>query len=704
MKKLITIIFFFIFILNFKNSILAQSVPKLQDSTNQFIVNKAFAIAPKSGIIYYKNNALFPGELFTDYINYTGLGEFDTMILTKSTHDSMLADVNSPAPNSFHDVYQQYYKNVKIEGALYTEHYNSNCVWLTSGFLVENLSLNCNPIINDTIAFDSAVYYVNSETYVWDSTGVLPVGELVIISAESNQTVNYKLTWKFKIHSLNPFNILDIYVDANNGEIVKELSSINHDGQFDHKYYGNKSDLDTKYKYIWWSIWDRWYLFADDNSRNIYTTNNYDQSNFALNHWYWDDMTYRLGSDNWGTTDDKATSAHYSVSKSWDFFKQTSLNRNGPTGWGKHLLVASNCNINGSYFDDFFEYGAAYSHKENEDFILVGNSSNGNHLSTYDMMGHEFTHAIIHNASFLPNEKISGAINESFSDIFGFLVERYMNNGVLRNWTIGEDASAIYRDIQNPNNWNHPSFYLQDGYYYLRPTDPNATNNKRPNRLNDFFGVHINAGVQNKWFYLLSMGGNQTISFNAPNSPPPQIRYVSGIGIDKASRIAYYAMTNFINYEPKENNTFEVVRESTIAAAKKLYGICSNEYVQTCKAWYAVNVGKDCEACSIEEGWCGNNENVLNQVKEFLQDLIKINLYPNPTDKRITIFIEEPNSFVKSDNYEFKIFDMNGKLVHTSNTSNINNNTINVENLSNGIYFVSITANNWVKNIKFVKK
>jgi len=119
MKKLITIIFlFFIFILNFKNSILAQSVPKLQDSTNQFIVNKAFAIAPKSGIIYYKNNALFPGELFTDYINYTGLGEFDTMILTKSTHDSMLADVNSPAPNSFHDVYQQYYKNVKIEGAL----------------------------------------------------------------------------------------------------------------------------------------------------------------------------------------------------------------------------------------------------------------------------------------------------------------------------------------------------------------------------------------------------------------------------------------------------------------------------------------------------------------------------------------------------------------------------------------------------------
>ena len=47
-----------------------------------------------------------------------------------------------------------------------SEHYNSNCVWLTSGFLVENLSLNCNPIINDTIAFDSAVYYVNSETYV----------------------------------------------------------------------------------------------------------------------------------------------------------------------------------------------------------------------------------------------------------------------------------------------------------------------------------------------------------------------------------------------------------------------------------------------------------------------------------------------------------------------------------------------------------
>ena len=683
----------------------AQTTPKLRDSTNQFIIDKAEEIDSQGGVIYYKYNYLKPGELFTKYIKYTGLGDFDSVVLVSKTKDSMLDDEDSPTPNMFHDKYQQYYKNIIVEGALYTEHHNGSCVWFTSGFLTEGLNLSVIPKISKSTALSYAISHVGAETYEWDSTGVEPKVDLVITSINENQKIIYKLAWKFNIHSINPFNITDVYVDANDGTIINEVTNIHFNGDFDHHYYGHKSDLDTKFKYIWWSLWDRWYLYADNESRNIYTSANYNQSNFSLYYWYWDDMTYiSANSDNWGQTSRNATSAHYSISKAWDYFKQSPLNRNGVTGWGKHLFVASDCSINDSYFDSEFEYGTAYVSKGNDDFILVGNNmTNNNHLSTYDLMGHEFTHGIINNSSPLPNQNISGSINEAFSDIFGFMVERYMNNGVLRNWTIGEDANAIFRNIQNPNQFNHPSFYLQDNFYYIRPTNPNTLNNKFPNRKNDFFGVHINAGVMNKWFYLLSMGGNQTISFVARNSPPPQIRYVSGIGIDKAARIAFYAMTNSTNYNASNNLTFDVVRANTIAAAKKLYGICSNEYVQTCKAWYAVNVGTNCEACVYNQVWYGQEQAITTSIKESKNEDIKINIFPNPANDKIVIQTEETNSTLNKNSFQLNIADINGKSVYTSNYTNLNNTTIDINNFKSGVYFISISTDNWFKRFKFVK-
>ena len=48
-----------------------------------------------------------------------------------------------------------------------------------------------------------------------------------------------------------------------------------------------------------------------------------------------------------------------------------------------------------------------------------------------DVVGHEFTHGIIDNTSDLIYEGQSGALNESYADVFGALIDR-------GNWTIGE--------------------------------------------------------------------------------------------------------------------------------------------------------------------------------------------------------------------------------------------------------------------------
>ena len=50
-----------------------------------------------------------------------------------------------------------------------------------------------------------------------------------------------------------------------------------------------------------------------------------------------------------------------------------------------------------------------------------------------DVIGHEFTHGVIDSSSALVYEGQSGALNESYADVFGALIDR-------GNWTIGEQV------------------------------------------------------------------------------------------------------------------------------------------------------------------------------------------------------------------------------------------------------------------------
>src|SRR5690606_33070818 len=66
-----------------------------------------------------------------------------------------------------------------------------------------------------------------------------------------------------------------------------------------------------------------------------------------------------------------------------------------------------------------------------------------------DIVGHEFAHGVVKRSAGLVSQGESGALNESFADIFGVAVEKY-GIGEL-DWTIGED-NVIYGTLRNLRN------------------------------------------------------------------------------------------------------------------------------------------------------------------------------------------------------------------------------------------------------------
>ena len=136
------------------------------------------------------------------------------------------------------------------------------------------------------------------------------------------------------------------------------------------------------------------------------------------------------------------------------------------------------------------------------------------------------------------------------------------------DWLVAAEVThndAGLRSFENPQQHGQPSTYLGNGWYAA---------------ANDFGGVHINGGVQNHWFYLLSQGGSGTNEYGYDYS-------VTGIGIEKAAQIAYRNLTYYLS----PASQYIHAREGSIQAAIDLYGETSNEVLQVTNAWCAVGVG-----------------------------------------------------------------------------------------------------------------
>jgi hypothetical protein len=159
----------------------------------------------------------------------------------------------------------------------------------------------------------------------------------------------------------------------------------------------------------------------------------------------------------------------------------------------------------------------------------------------------------------------SGALNEGFSDIWGACVENYAKPSPFNNWLLGEDAVMNgIRSLSSPSVKGQPTTYHGNNWYY---------------GSNYSIYVHTNSGILNYWFYLLTMGGIGT-NDNGVNFS------VSGIGIDKSSKIAYKMLTSYLT----SGSDYSDAQGKSILAAKSLYGNNSTEVTQVANAWNAVGL------------------------------------------------------------------------------------------------------------------
>ena len=495
-----------------------------------------------------------PENFFEKYGPSLNLDESNEMILLEKKEDDL---------GMTHERYAQYFEDVKVEGAQFLLHIKGNSIVTANGRLVANIPKSSGASISFEQAIERARGYLGAHTFNWESeefenqikyvkddpnATYYPDEELVYADPLYSQSgENYKLAYRLSLYhdGLNHHEI--VFIDAVDGSLLYELEGCHTgsaNGVAHTKYYGTQSIVTD-------SLGPDSYVLKDDTRGDgIETFDMFQQTNIGLAQLFHD-------SDNvWNNfnaqLDEVATDVHWGSEMVYDYF----LNVHGRDSYDG----------NGAKLVSYVHYDSAWFNAGwTGDFMVYGDGDTIWPLTSIDVTGHEIDGVTNFSANLVYAYE-PGALNESFSDIFGTAIEHYSVPSSA-NWLMGLFNFTI-RSMEDPNLFNQPATYLADTMYYIGPFDNG--------------GVHINSGVQNFWFYNLSIGGTGTNALgNSYN--------VDSIGMDKASDISF---RNLIYYLTPSSQYYDS-RQGSIESAIDLYGNCSFEVTQTIKAWYAVGVGPD---------------------------------------------------------------------------------------------------------------
>lgn len=554
---------------------------------NEFI-SENFDIVDSSGWLEVKPDRELLFSNFMENKQHFGMLAYDSFIIVRETEDNY--PFTKAESRITHSRFNQTYKGKRVEYAEIFLHHQNNRIKFINGKVAEGLDIDVLPNLSEQAAIDRAIAYLGDDyIYSWQDSAyeiehqewkndpnatTYPQGELLIAKLNLNQDYSpreFVLAWKLNIVSLSPALSKAIYINAHTGEIIKDLDLESH-GHGNLSYgYGNNVYLDTRWR---GGLHSHYVLRSNDaNAPKIWTKEHRVTGAFGGFNCTWPYLTCTPNAfdqdDFWDNG--VVTTPHWLGTHAWNFWK-TKFNRESYDNAGSEVRILNNMPSKQSWYDP------------NNDVLYFGrlNGENGGpHQATRDIFGHEFGHAVIRytlaNGNFNGYNE-PGALCESFSDIFGYELEKYINGGHL-NWSLGEDTeirrwmnnpsqSVVYGPDQgcNDHNQSQPAFYKGPRWYY---------------GTCDRSGVHINNGVQNYWYYLLCQG-----SINAPEGTFNNIS-VSGIGSDKALNIAFYSVDNILSSNANYNDS----KNGAILAAAILYGSCSQEVIQTTNAWAAVGLG-----------------------------------------------------------------------------------------------------------------
>jgi Zn-dependent metalloprotease len=183
------------------------------------------------------------------------------------------------------------------------------------------------------------------------------------------------------------------------------------------------------------------------------------------------------------------------------------------------------------------------------------------------VIGHELSHGVVQFSGGLIYQDQSGALNESLADVFGALTVQFKKKQEVHeaDWLIGDDIlgpdinGVALRSMKAPGRAYSDAVLGQDPQPYHMDFYNNTSR--------DNGGVHINSGIPNHAFYLLSLN-------------------LGGNAWEKAGQIWYDAMQSINN----PHATFFDWALKTLDTAEGLFGKGSSEAVFTRRAWKLVGV------------------------------------------------------------------------------------------------------------------
>lgn len=245
--------------------------------------------------------------------------------------------------------------------------------------------------------------------------------------------------------------------------------------------------------------------------------------------------------------------AHDNAGIVYDYFQAT-FGRDSYDGAGH--TIRSTAHFGDQYVNAFWcddACAAAYGSSPDGEQMAYGDgdgTESGPLALALDIVAHELTHAVTDATAGLQYFGQSGALNESYSDVFAVMVD-------TGDWQLGEDVwtpgtpGDALRDMQDPTLYNQPAHMTTLRY-----------------SLTDNAGVHFNSGIPNKAAYLTVADPGY------------------GVGRAAAQQIYYRALTTYLT----PTSDFIANLNALVQAATDLYGAASPQVAAITRAQAAVGL------------------------------------------------------------------------------------------------------------------
>lgn len=257
------------------------------------------------------------------------------------------------------------------------------------------------------------------------------------------------------------------------------------------------------------------------------------------------------------TTNIGANEAYDYSGLTYDFYYAI-LNRNSVDDQGMRLDSSVHYSRN---YDNAFWNGAQMVYGDGDGVIF------NRFTISLDVIGHELTHGVTQNEAALEYHDQPGALNESFSDVFGVLIKQWYRKQSVEeaDWLVG--AGLFTADVKGValRSLKAP------GTAY---DDPRLGKDPQPAHMRDYYrgeddngGVHINSGIPNHAFYLAAVA-------------------MGGFAWEKAGKIWYDALIHRL----RPASDFAAAAKATLDAAGALYGNAGKEQSAVRAAWQQVGV------------------------------------------------------------------------------------------------------------------